>query len=89
MSAKLASVLKMAGKADLEQSTQPKGETPPVLIDADELARRWNVPSSWIRSRVRERVALADRIPHIPLGRYIRFKPGPELDAWLEARKTQ
>jgi hypothetical protein len=89
MSGKLASVLKMANKADLEQSTQPKVENPPILIDADELARRWNVPPSWIRSHVRGRVAAADRIPHIPLGRYIRFKPGPELDAWLEARKTQ
>ena len=56
------------------------------LIDAPELARRWSLPASWIREQTRSRCA--DSIPHLRLGRYVRFEWGsPELAAWL-ARKA-
>jgi hypothetical protein len=56
------------------------------LIDAPELARRWHLPESWIREQTRSRCA--DPIPHLRLGRYIRFEWGsPELTAWLARRR--
>lgn len=56
------------------------------VIDAPELAKRWRVPESWVRSRVKSsRTPSGEQIPHLQLGRYVRFCWGsPELRAWLE-----
>jgi hypothetical protein len=55
------------------------------VIDSTELAKRWNVPDTWVREHVRRRTT--DPIPHLKLGKYCRFRWGsPELAAWLEAR---
>lgn len=55
------------------------------IIDSVELARRWVLPTSWIRQQVRSRAA--DPIPHIRFGRYVRFRWGsPELNDWLQRR---
>ncbi len=57
------------------------------IIDSDELARRWNLPPSWVREQVRARAA--DPIPHLRFGRYVRFAWGsPELAGWLERRRS-
>ncbi len=54
------------------------------IIDAPELAKRYGVPESWIRSRSRERTPKAERIPHLQFGRYVRFEWGsPALEDWL------
>jgi hypothetical protein len=54
------------------------------IIDAPELAKRWHVPESWIRSQVRSRTASAEQIPHVQFGRYCRFEwNSPALEAWL------
>ena len=59
----------------------------PELIDSVELAARWRVPESWIRSHTRVRTPKDERIPCIRLGRYVRFEWGsPRLMEWL-ARK--
>jgi hypothetical protein len=51
------------------------------VINSRELARRWCVPESWIRDQVRHRAI--GPIPHIKLGRYVRFEWGSlELNAW-------
>jgi len=56
------------------------------LITADELAKRWNLPASWIRSHTRRRTL--DEIPCIRLGRYVRFRWGSaELERWLAAHE--
>lgn len=56
------------------------------LIDSIELARRLTVPETWVREHVRSRVS--DPIPHVRLGRYVRFEWGsPELEAWLARRR--
>jgi excisionase family DNA binding protein len=52
------------------------------LLDAAELAQRWNVPTSWIREQTR-----AGHIPHIKLGRYVRFR-AETVDAWLAAQEA-
>jgi hypothetical protein len=58
------------------------------LIDSAELARRWNVPESWIRNQTRARTPKDKRIPCIRLGRYVRFRWGsPELEEWLDRQR--
>jgi hypothetical protein len=54
------------------------------IIDSVELAKRWQVPESWIRSKVRSRTATREQIPHLQFGRYVRFEYGsPALESWL------
>jgi hypothetical protein len=55
-------------------------------IDAVELAKRWNVPASWVRNHSRES---EDRIPHVKLGKYVRFEWGsPALLEWWAKRRS-
>jgi len=58
------------------------------LLTPDEFAERLKVPASWVRERTRSRDLQGDDvIPHLRLGRYIRFAWGsPELEAWLRRR---
>lgn len=45
------------------------------IIDSLELARRWSVPVSWVRSKVQSsRTPKAEQIPHLQFGHYIRFE---------------
>jgi hypothetical protein len=81
---------------DRLSQTSVEGERPEVgderarildyeFIDCGELARRWDVPVSWIRDQVRKRAE--DPLPHVSLGKYVRFLWGsPELQAWVERR---
>lgn len=51
------------------------------IIDSKELASRWHLPESWVRDRVRTRSD--DPLPHVKVGRYVRFEWGsPELVEW-------
>ena len=57
------------------------------ILDAPELARRLTVPVSWVREMCRTRIASEERIPHLKLGRYRRFRwNSPELNDWLNQR---
>jgi excisionase family DNA binding protein len=51
------------------------------LAVAAEVAERCNVPESWVRAATRD-----GRIPHIRLGRYVRYDLA-EVEAWLEREK--
>lgn len=52
------------------------------FIDSRELARRLTVPPSWIRDQVRARSQ--DPLPHVNLGKYVRFLWGsPALELWI------
>jgi excisionase family DNA binding protein len=53
---------------------------PAELIDADEAGRLLGVPKSWPLAEAR-----ADRIPHVRIGRYVRFRRA-DLVAWAAAR---
>jgi hypothetical protein len=58
------------------------------LIDAVELAARWRVPESWIRSHTRVRTPDHERIPCVRLGRYVRFQWGSSrLAEWLSRKQ--
>lgn len=57
------------------------------LIDSVELAKRWNVPATWVRNHVRTGYT-SSPIPHLQLGRYVRFEWGSQaLEAWLAKRR--
>lgn len=53
----------------------------PRLIRAEDAARLLGVPKTWVLAEAR-----ADRIPHVRLGRYVRFE-ARELEAWWRARR--
>jgi excisionase family DNA binding protein len=55
--------------------------TPP-LLDSGQAAAILNVPQSWIAAEAR-----AGRIPHIRLGRYVRFNRDA-LIAWCDGRSV-
>ncbi len=58
------------------------------LIDSAELAARWKVPESWIRSHTRERTPKEARIPCVRFGRYVRFEYGsPQIEEWLARQR--
>ena len=53
------------------------------VIDSAELAKRLNVPETWVRSRSNAN-RTDDPIPHLRFGRYVRFPWGSEqLRHWL------
>ena len=52
-----------------------------TLLDGGQAAELLNVPKSWVMGEAR-----ADRIPHIRLGRYVRFDAN-DLELWWDARK--
>ncbi len=57
------------------------------VIDSGELAKRWNVPKSWILEQTRSRAA--DPIPCLRMGKYVRFEWGsPSLSGWLAKRRA-
>ncbi len=57
------------------------------VIDSKELGRRWCVPESWIREQTRSRAV--DPIPHVRLGRYVRFEwNSPDLLKWWNRRRS-
>jgi hypothetical protein len=61
----------------------PEKLTQYEFIDSRELARRLTVPQSWIRDQVRARSQ--DPLPHVNLGKYVRFLWGsPALELWIQ-----
>src|SRR6266404_9267778 len=73
-----------------EQSEHNKAAAGPFLevLRAEELAERWRVPESWVREQTRSRCI--DPIPHVRLGRYVRFSWGsPELNSWWARRLSK
>jgi hypothetical protein len=57
------------------------------IIDAEELAKRWGLPPTWVREQTRSRAA--DPLPCIRFGKYVRFAwLSPELEQWLGRRRS-
>jgi excisionase family DNA binding protein len=52
-----------------------------ALVDATAAGELLNVPASWVLAEARR-----GRIPHIRLGRYVRFDPD-ELEHWWLTRR--
>jgi hypothetical protein len=49
------------------------------LVDARAIAELLGVPISWVRDHTR-----SDEIPHVPLGRYVRYQEAVVL-AWVDS----
>ena len=68
-------------------SSTPSSQAHFELLTPVELAEKLKVPVTWVRDRTRSRDLQGDVIPHLRLGRYIRFQwLSPELEAWLKRR---
>jgi excisionase family DNA binding protein len=50
-------------------------------LEADDVAAILGMTTDWIYREVR-----AGRLPHLRLGRYVRFRP-ESIDSWLDARE--
>lgn len=51
------------------------------------LAEHLQVPNSWVYDRTRE--SGPDLIPHLKLGKYVRFDPASrQFQAWLKAQRV-
>ena len=56
------------------------------FLDVAQLADWLGVPRSWIYERTRRNGS--ETIPHLKLGKYIRFDPNSEeFQSWLEAHR--
>lgn len=54
--------------------------------DAHDLAALLKVPVSWVREQTRKRAT--DPIPHLRMGRYVRFEiDSPAFGAWLQRHR--
>jgi excisionase family DNA binding protein len=51
------------------------------LLTADEAAHLFGVPKSWVMAEARR-----DRIPHVRIGRYVRFSDDERI-AWVQSRQ--
>ncbi len=58
----------------------------PELLTVDELAAVLRVPPSWVYQRTRYRGR--DRLPHIKLGKYLRFEEAA-VQAWLDRQRRE
>ena len=54
---------------------------PERLLTVHEVAELLRVPASWVYERTRRRGN--ERIPHVKMGKYVRFRPA-EVEAYLE-----
>lgn len=52
------------------------------LLEAKEVAELLGVPTRWVREHTR-----TGTIPHVPLGRYVRYDRG-DVEAWVESLKA-
>jgi excisionase family DNA binding protein len=70
----------MAATEPPQDAPAPAAAHLPPLLDATEAARLLSVPASWVLAEAR-----ANRIPHVRLGRYVRFS-ADDLEEWWRAR---
>lgn len=61
----------------------PARAQPSELVDAKAAAQLLSVPATWLLAEAR-----ANRIPHIRLGKYVRFRPA-DLTEWLDAKENR
>lgn len=62
-------------------STRLRSRADCELIDAGAAGEMLNVPKTWVLAEAR-----AGRIPHVRLGRYVRFEP-EELRVWWKIHR--
>ncbi len=80
LAALAAAQAQLCSRLMLEVSDRPRPSPEPDLLTATALAHRLNLNESWIRGEQRR-----NRIPHIKVGRYVRFRAADVIAA-IEAR---
>jgi excisionase family DNA binding protein len=70
----------MAATKPPQDAPAPAAAPLSPLLDATEAGRLLSVPASWVLAEAR-----ANRIPHVRLGRYVRFS-ADDLEEWWRAR---
>ncbi len=70
-----------SGAAEELPTPPPPSRAADRLVDATAAAELLGVPASWVLAQAR-----AQRLPHVRLGRYVRFEPD-ELRAWWAGRR--
>jgi len=65
---------------EVEKSRQDEGFAGDALLTVQEVAQLCKVPVSWVYERTRLRGL--ERIPHVKLGKYLRFDLS-EVRSWL------
>ena len=68
----------VAQHANVERAETRNGAS--ALLDANGASALLSVPATWLLAEAR-----ADRVPHVRLGRYVRFDPD-DLLAWVATR---
>jgi excisionase family DNA binding protein len=63
-------------------ASEPPQAMAGILWDAKEVAKRLQVPTSWVYRAARDGV-----LPSVVCGRYRRFDPR-DLDRWIEEQKS-
>ena len=79
-SSALGSLTIMAATKPPQDAPAPAAVPLSPLLDATEAGRLLSVPASWVLAEAR-----ANRIPHVRLGRYVRFS-ADDLEEWWRAR---
>ena len=69
------------GKAGIQQSRISESDCCDTLLTVAEVAELLRVPVGWVYGRARRRSI--DRLPHLKLGKYLRFSES-EIANWLE-----
>ncbi len=64
---------------EMKQTAQPNNNGSDRLLTVEEVAEMLRVPKSWVYERTR-RCVLGEQLPHVKLGKYLRF----EKEAVLE-----
>ena len=75
-----AQASRSSASPDRLKPDQASAPSPSPLLDATAAGALLGVPATWMLAEAR-----AERIPHVRLGRYVRFDAG-ELEAWWRAR---
>lgn len=76
----LRNASRASAPSDRSKPDRTPAPLPSPLLDATAAGALLGVPATWILAEAR-----ADRIPHVRLGRYVRFD-ADELAAWWRAR---
>ncbi len=63
-------------------SAAPETRNSDELLEAKTLADEWHVPETWIYAAARD-----GRLPHVKLGRYVRFRRSAVEEYLLEQER--
>ena len=83
-----ARVNPLCQRGEVQETVEQPSTVSRQLMNITELAGRLGVPKSWIYERTR--CNGPERIPHLKMGKYLRFDPESEaFKKWLHGHEVQ